>query len=172
MPESDKELPDITSKSSQKKEMQKLRDVGARLLSLPPSKLAQLPLPDELRELIAAARSITSHGAKKRHMQYVGKKIREMDVEVIEVALSRIDEIDTQNDLVFHQSERWRDKLIDEGDSSLQEFIKSYSGANVQELRQLIRNAQKDKNKGQDMGGAKMLFRYLHRFLKSFAAKS
>jgi ribosome-associated protein len=67
------------SKSQRKRDAQALQALGAQLVALSPGHLAQLHLPDALREAVVAAQGMRSHGARTRQMQYIGKLMRQLD---------------------------------------------------------------------------------------------
>ena len=69
----------IVSKTKRKQEMTALQSLGARLVDLPESQIAELPMEERLREAVLEAKRITSHEAKRRQMQYVGRLMREID---------------------------------------------------------------------------------------------
>ena len=82
--------PDAPSRSAQKKASKSLQLLGAELVAAPKAVLAGLPLPDQLRDAILEARSITSFGARRRQTQLVGKLMRGLDddeVDAIRAAL-------------------------------------------------------------------------------------
>jgi ribosome-associated protein len=89
MPESEKQLPDEFSKTQRKKDLHKIRDLGEQLAELADSQLAKLPISPEIHDLIKAARTIKSREAKRRHMQYLGKKMRDEDIEAIQLAMKK-----------------------------------------------------------------------------------
>lgn len=89
MPEADKQAPDEHSKTQRKKDMHALQDLGLRLTRLSDSQLAKLPLSDELRDSIITARKLKTHESIRRHMQYVGKRMRGEDVEAILAAMKK-----------------------------------------------------------------------------------
>jgi ribosome-associated protein len=90
MPESEKQLPDLHSKTRRKKDMLELQDLGKVLVDLSASELARIPLPPELLELIQEAHTLKTHEAKRRHLQLIGKKMRDVDVEAIRKALKNV----------------------------------------------------------------------------------
>lgn len=90
MPISDNQEPDVFSKTQRKKDMKALQELGETLMKLPESQLAKIPLPEDLLELIHFARTLKSHEAKRRHLQYVGKKMRHIDADAIKLALAKI----------------------------------------------------------------------------------
>lgn len=166
MPKSENKPPEETSRTSRKNEVHDLRKLGIALAALPPVQLAKMSLPDDLLELIRTAQSLKTHGAIKRHMQFVAKKIRGMDIEHIKLELDKLKRIDTKGVALFHETEVWRDKLLGNGDAVLKEFIAAHPHADSQKLRQLIRQTQKDISKEINTGSAKKLFNYLKELLK------
>jgi ribosome-associated protein len=78
---------DRPSKSQRKREALALQDLGATLVTLKPAQLDKIPLPEELREAVLAARQMTQRGARKRQLQYIGRLMREIDPEPIHVAM-------------------------------------------------------------------------------------
>jgi ribosome-associated protein len=161
MHEPDK-LPDEDSKTQRKKQMLALQDIGKILVELPAPQLAKIPLEHPLSGAIAEARRLKSHEAKRRQLQYIGKLMRNVDVEPITQALNKVQLKGQLNKAKFHQVERWRDKLIAEGDTIVQEFVKQFPKTNSQHLRQLIRKSQQDAKTEKNTGADTALFRYLH----------
>ena len=84
------ELP--PSKSSRKREAHALQKLGEDLVQLRAADLARLPLPESLRDAIDEARRLTSRGALSRQRQYIGKLMRDIDVEPIVTALDGLTE--------------------------------------------------------------------------------
>src|SRR5512144_728936 len=75
------------SKTRRKAAMHALRDLGAELVELDARPFADLcaalDLPERLVEAIRDAHAITSWGARKRQLQYIGKLMRDVDAEPI-----------------------------------------------------------------------------------------
>lgn len=80
------ELP--PSKSQRKRDAHAAQKLGERLVAMRESDVAALPLEEILRDAIAAARRISSRGARARQMQYIGKLMRAADMSAIEAALA------------------------------------------------------------------------------------
>jgi ribosome-associated protein len=139
--EEEEELP--PSKTKIKKQMHELRDLGKELTELGKDQLAQLDIPENLRDAIREMKNINKFGAQRRQMQYIGKLMRDVDTAPI---LAKLDvwKGRSQNHIAYtHQLERWRDRLM-ESDSALTELLAAYPQADAQRLRTLIRNAQKE----------------------------
>ena len=149
------------SKSQKKRDADVLQKTGVKFIELSLAKLDTLPLTDTLRKAIIDAKSIKSHGAKRRQAQLIGKLMRAADYEEILAAYEHMLEEESAVTANFHEVELWRDKLMQEGKEALTEFIDAYQPEDVQHLRQLIKKAIDDHLKEKNSGAAKALFRYL-----------
>jgi len=65
----------------------------------------------------------------------------------------------------LHEIERWRDRLIEEGDSALQLLFDNQEIPDRQHLRRLCRDAIRENESGRPAGAARKLFRYLRDLL-------
>jgi len=81
---------DYKSRTQKKNEDRALQRLGEQLVTLPSRQLASIDLPDELLTAVEFARTIKSHGARRRQMQYIGALMRHIDPQPIETALERI----------------------------------------------------------------------------------
>jgi len=154
-------IPDSPSRSQEKREAEALQKLGEQLIMLPKKQLDLLPLPENLRDAIEHARGITSHGALKRQRQYVGRLMRDIDPQPLRSKLDELNSADKLSKARFHQNERWRDRLIAEGDAALAEFLAQYPQADRQHLRRLMREATSDAAAGRAPPYARELFRYI-----------
>ena len=152
---------DRPSRSQLKREAEALQDLGLALVELPQAKLDRIEMPEKLREAIDLARRITAHGGKRRQMQYIGKLMRNFDAEPVRAQLDAMQQADRRSAQRFHLLEALRDKLIAEGDEALGEILERYPQADRQHLRQLIRQAQQERDKNKPPASARSLFRYL-----------
>lgn len=155
------DIPEAPSKSQRKREMLELQDLGAELVKLPETQLATLDLPENLRDAIALARRITSHGAQKRQRQYIGGLLRDLDPEPIRALLEQLRGADRVSKARFQESERWRARLLAEGDAALSEFLARHPQADHQHLRRLVREAAREAAAGKPPRHARELFRYI-----------
>jgi len=137
----EEELP--PSKTKIKKQMHELRDLGKELTELGKDQLAQLDIPESLRDAIREMKNINKFGAIKRQMQYIGKLMREVDTAPILAKLDAWKGKSQHHIAYMHQLERWRDRLM-ESDSAMTELLAAHPEADAQRLRTLIRNAQKE----------------------------
>jgi len=153
--------PERPTKSALKRQMAALQEIGEILVDLPEAQLKKIPLENPLLEAIYTARSLKSHEAKRRQLQYIGKLMRNIDPEPIQIALDNVQNKSQQSKARFHQIERWRDRLIAEGDIVLEKLVEQYPNVDRQHIRQLIRKAQRDVTQHKKTGGETELFRYL-----------
>ena len=139
--EDEEELP--PSKTKIKKQMHELRDLGKELTELSKDQLAQLDIPESLRDAIREMKTVNKFGAQRRQIQYIGKLMREVDTVPILAKLNAWKGKSQQHTAYMHLLERWRDRLM-QSDNALTELLAAHPEADTQRLRTLIRNAQKE----------------------------
>jgi ribosome-associated protein len=147
------------SKSQLKREATALQKAGEGLTALTPAQLEKIPLPAELREAIQAVHQMRQRGARRRQLHYIGKLMRRLEAEPMEVAL---DALKTDQDtLKVHQLDQLCAALLAEDAASLNEFLTHYPDTDRQHLRQLIRNAVREQAHQQPPRSKRALLRYL-----------
>lgn len=150
------------SKSQVKREMTELQKLGERLVSLKKDQLNRLDLPAELNLAIKEAQRLTSHGAKRRQLQFIGRLMRDIeDTTFIKDFFRKLEMKDQRTSAFHHMLESWRERLISDDAEAITEFIQNYPNSDRQHLRQLIQNAKKEKQFAKPIGSLKLLFRYL-----------
>ncbi len=149
------------SKSQVKRELHALQELGERLTTLKPDVLAKLPLSDALQKALAEAPKHKAHVARKRHIQYIGKLMREQDIEAIVSLIDQLDSSTREYNERFHALERWRDRLIEGGDAALESFVADYPDTDRQHLRGLIRHAQHEAAHNKPPAAARKVFKYI-----------
>ncbi len=158
---------EVVSKTKRKKEMTELQSLGAQLVALPDSQLADIPLDEALREAVLEAKRITAHEGKRRQMQYIGRLMREVDAAPIRERLDAVSGQSAQAAALHRRLEAWRGRLLAD-DEALTGFAAEYPGADLQELRTLIRNARKEQKEAKPPRA----FRELFRFIKSCSSSA
>lgn len=149
------------SKSQVKREMHELQKLGEELVALSGAARARVPLDDELRDALQLADKLSNkREALRRHIQFIGRLMRTRDLEPIEQALAILRNTNQAATRQFHKVEQWRDKLL-ANDDTLTDFIAAYPEADVQQLRQLIRNAKKEQEKQQPPKAYRELFQLI-----------
>lgn len=150
------------SRSQLKREVEALQKLGEQLAELPEQQLTALSLPEKLHDAVMQARRITSHGALKRQRQYIGRLMRDVDAAPIRARLEELRGADRLSRARFQDAERWRDRLLQEGDAALEEFLARHPQADRPHLRRLLREAARDAADGRALQHARELFRYIH----------
>ncbi|WP_342129085.1 ribosome biogenesis factor YjgA [Hydrogenophaga sp. OTU3427] len=134
------------SRTDLKKESDRRQALGEALVTLRADLLARLGLSEKLTDALAEARRITNFEGRRRHMQFIGKLMRQLDEDTVDAAQAALDEQhkgSAQESVVLHQAEQWRDRLIADEDA-LTGWLGSFPDTDVQRLRTLIRQARKD----------------------------
>jgi ribosome-associated protein len=153
------------SKSQLKRDAHGRQDLGAELVELSASQLAEIPLSEDVLAAVKETRGITAHGARKRQLKYLGKLLRQEEEAPIREALERIQGRHALTVAHHHQCERWRDRLITEGDAALTALLDEFPHADRQQLRQLMRTAQAELAKDKPPKSSRELFRALRELI-------
>ena len=132
------------SKSALKRESHELQILGKQLLEMPDSRLADLDMPERLRDALDAYKKTRSFEGKRRQLQFIGKVMREVDAEPLREAVAQFQLGHARNALALHQAERWRAELLSDDKDVLTRWAEAFPGSELQPLRALIRNARKD----------------------------
>jgi len=164
MPDSDKQADEEISRTQRKREVEALQEIGERLVTLGASQLGQLDIPDNLRDAVREAKRLTANGAIRRQKQYIGKIMRNVDPAPILAKFAEWDGTSREQAAKFHQLERWRDKLLAD-DKAIGELVLAHPRADVQRLRTLIRNANKEQAAGKPPKSSRELFKELRQLM-------
>jgi ribosome-associated protein len=130
-------------------------------MEMTPAQLASFPLGARLLEALEEAKRIKGHSARRRHVRRVGKLLRDEDMESIQQLLDKLDGGQLEEKRRFHQLERWRERLLLDGDSALSELLQICPQADSQQIRQLLRSARKEQEQSRPPAAARKLFQYL-----------
>lgn len=158
------------SKSQKKRDSLALQDLGGELVALSSAQLARVDMPDSLRLAVREAQRINSNGAKRRQMQYIGRLMREADPAPIQAALDAIKGVSAAAKAREQRLERLRARLI-ENEQGLADIAIAFASADLQQLRQLRRNALKEQELGKPPRAFREIFRVL-RELDNAAAQT
>ncbi|MCO1333787.1 DUF615 domain-containing protein [Microbulbifer sp. OS29] len=158
----DDDLP--KSKTQVKNEMLELQGLGKQLTELTKAQLAEVPLDEGLLEAIETLHRIKSNEARRRQMQYIGKLMRHVDHEAIEAVLNKFKEQDHHYLRFDKMAEAWRKRLLEEGNNAQGEFFSQYPGVDHQQLRQLVRDSNREIQNNKAPTNQRKLFRYLRDF--------
>lgn len=154
------------SKSQRKRDMAQLQALGAELVDLPLSTLEALALPEPIRDAIAEAKGISKHGARNRQIKYLGRLLCTVDAHAIRARLDAMTRGHRHAVDQFHAVEQWRDRLIAEGDGALDALLQELPHANIQHIRQLLRNVRKQAAANKPPEARRTLFKYLRELME------
>ena len=137
---------DEQSRTELKRESTELQKLGEGLLTLRAELMTRLALPEKMADAVQEAKRISNFEGKRRQMQFIGKLMRQLAPDTLEAIRSALVEQHTpsaQETLTLHESEIWRDRLIQE-DKAVSDWIKRFPESDSQQLRALVRQARKD----------------------------
>ncbi|QIA62361.1 ribosome-associated protein [Vibrio astriarenae] len=148
------------SKTELKRDMEELQKLGEELVNLKPSVLEKFPLSDDLRDAIKDAQRFNKE-ARRRQIQYIGKIMRNEDPEPLQAALDKVRNKHSQATAELHKLELLRDRVVEEGDSAISDVMAQFPSADRQRLRQLARQAAKEKKADKPAKAFREIFQVL-----------
>ncbi len=150
------------SKSARKREMTARQELGEALCALSERELARIPIEDDaLLAAIRESRRISHHSALRRHRQYIGKLMRRLDPQPLQLALDELHRERRGEARSLHELEELRDALLARGDEALGRVLERFPDADRQHLRQLLREARRERDAQRPPAASRRLFRYL-----------
>ena len=153
---------ELKSKSELKREMHRLQDFAMKLVKLSKHQRSKLPLTEEIKENLALADKILNkHDALNRHVRFLAKVLLETDLEPIKNALEVMANKHQQETAKFHLLEQLRDDLIEQGNERIESLLVKHGNMERQKLRQLVRQATKEKAADKPGKYYRELFAYL-----------
>jgi ribosome-associated protein len=159
-PESTEE--EAPSKSALKRRMLALQRLGEALVGLSEKQLQKVPVEDErLLDAVREAKAMRSHSARRRHLQLIGKLMRDIDAGHIEKALQAMDNQRKDDTNSFHQLEQLRDEVLAAGTQGTELVVERWPNADRQQLRQLILQHQRETKNSKPPAASRKLFRLL-----------
>lgn len=148
------------SKSEIKRDAEDLKQLGEKIVNLTKANLAKIPLDESLLDAVELAQRLQKE-ARRRQLQYIGKLLRGIDVEPIRDALAKIENKHNQQQAMLHKIEQVRDELVEKGDAALTNLLNDYPQADRQQLRNLIRSAQKEREQNKPSKSYRELYQQL-----------
>jgi ribosome-associated protein len=137
---------DEKSRTDLKRESTELQKLGQDLLTLRAELLTRLELPEKLLEALAEYKRITNFEGRRRLLQFIGKRMRQLAPETHDAIRTALEEQHTPSaeaTMALHAAEQWRDRLIADEDA-MGQWMNLSPSTDSQQLRALIRQARKD----------------------------
>jgi ribosome-associated protein len=149
------------SKTRRKQQMDELQALGEELVTLSPERLKKIALPESLRDAVSAAQRMTRPDeARRRQMQYIGRLMRDAEIEPIRAALALLRGESASETAKLHRLERWRTELLAD-EKVLHEIATRYPQADLQHLRSLRRAALKEAEQNKAPRSSRAIFQFL-----------
>ncbi|AXI03515.1 ribosome biogenesis factor YjgA [Aquirhabdus parva] len=134
------DLEDRPSRTEQKKAMARLQLLGEKLAALPPERIKALPVNEVLIDNLLEMGRIPSFEARRRQSQLIGKLLKREDESAVLATFNAKQPAKKQAQIT-----RWVDRLIAQGDGSLNDFVRQFPAAERHTLRQHVMRVQKAK---------------------------
>ncbi|GMU43017.1 MAG: DUF615 domain-containing protein [Xanthomonadales bacterium] len=161
------------SRSQVRREALDVLALAERLVALTPSQLAQVPLEEHVLDAVHLAQKIRSHIAHKRQVHFLAKLMRKVeDLEPIRLAVDKPLEVRRRETAQLHRIERWRERLIEDGDAALGEFLGDFPQAERHRLRQLQRQALAERRENRVPTAQRALFQVIKALVRGAGAAS
>jgi len=154
------ELVERLNKSQQKRDIEAMLKLGKQLAGLDAIALGKMDIPHALFQALQDVQSM-KFGAEKRQYKLICKMLRQINTESLQ---HTIDELGSKKDALdkhFHRTEYWRDRLLTDGPAAITEFMAAYPQADAGQIRQLVRNANKELLQHKPPKSSRSLFRLL-----------
>lgn len=150
------------TKSEMKRESERLDKLGLQLLDFTDEQLAKLPLTESLLAHIKLAKKIrNAKEGFRRQMQLIGKHLRQDDPDPLYEAIALLSNEHIRVTRTLNRIETLRDEILEKGDESINALLEEHPHFDRQKLRQLSRQANKEKKLNKPAKAAKELFKYL-----------
>ena len=132
------------SRRQRTQEATMITELGIKLTTLKPEELDSFDLDEELMEAITCCQNLKKSTARRRQERTIGKLLRRRDLEKIKKDLGALDGGKLAPQLRQQHLELLKEKLLIGGDRELATFISDYPNADIQRLRQLIRQTREE----------------------------
>jgi ribosome-associated protein len=157
----------IKSKTQLKQEAEDIKQLGVALVEFSNAQLDEIPLSDELREAVQLANRINrKKDGFRRQLQLIGKILRQVDLGPIEDGIHRLRAHHLRSNDHFHELEQLRDDIVNQGDAAIQTLLDKYPDLDRQKLRQMHRQAVKQKEAEKPPKAAREIFQYLKQHIE------
>lgn len=143
-----------------KRDKRELVALAERLVAMPRAELEALNLSEATWVAIDETPRIKDPRARPRHYKRIANLLVREDMDAVHALLDGAEARERAATARHHAIERWRERLIAEGDGALAELLDAHPGVDRQQLRTLVRAAQRDAERGRPEAPRK-LFRFL-----------
>lgn len=153
------------SKSAIKREHLALQALAEQLAALPPADWDALGFGEATRVALDETHRIKDRRALRRHYKRIANCLARENTEPLTDLLAARETHAREAAARHHQAERWRERLI-AGDDAVTELFDAFPDADRQALRQLVRAARRDSERGRP-DAPRRLFRVLRDLIEA-----
>lgn len=151
---------DFKSKTALKNEAKDVHAFGRILVELTDKQISQIELPENIYEAIKELKKLKKNSAQKRQSLYLAKLLRAIDLTEAQRFVDHL-KFESQTEIKkFHKAEDWRNILVADI-SNLTDFVNLSPDIDIQKLRKLILNTQREIKKGSSKKFQKELFHFI-----------
>jgi len=146
---------ELVSKTQRKKEAHALQELGQELTNLESAQLLKLPVTDAVRQAIGEYNRLPkSFGARKRQLQFIGKLMRDCDLEEIRHAMALIELRKSKR--AKSPGETISQDIVLRGDDAINDTMRINPNLDRQKLRRLYREFQRSSEDSQSTAVSKL----------------
>jgi len=157
------QFPETPSKTQRKKTMIALQKIGAKLTTFKNAQLYALPLSDKLRKAIEEFNRLpNSHGARRRQLQFIGRLMRDHDLEFIVTAIEKLQRPERTITKTKQIYEDYCSLVFDDGDPGINALLTQQPHLE----RQTLRKFHLDYRRTANLSNPKLLIEIRNRLQK------
>jgi ribosome-associated protein len=130
------------------------------MAGMPRAELERLNLSAATWAALDETPRIKDQRARPRHWKRIANLLEREDMHAVHALMDQAEARERDAAARHHRLERWRERLIAEGDGALGDFLDEHPWADRQQLRALVRAAKRDTERGRPDAPRK-LFRFL-----------
>lgn len=149
------------SRSQRKRDHKALQALVRDLVAAPRATLDTLPIPDELKASLDAAKKLVPK-ALNREIRHLARQLDIVDPGLLQAALNKYRQPYRSEINALHRAERMRDRLLGGDVGALAELIERHPEVDRQHVRQLLRAAMREAARDDAPKSARKLFKILH----------
>ena len=153
---------DYISRGQFKKVSDDIQKFGEKLAALSLKQIDALDLDEFLYDNLVKLKTIKPKTeAYRRHQQFIGKLMRDVDLDELQAKLNQLKNSIGNEKIQVAKFEKLQQQLLEGGDAAIFEMVTEHPSLDRQKLRQLVRKANKELEKGPESKTARELFTYL-----------
>jgi ribosome-associated protein len=137
-----------------------LQLLAERLTVMPRGELLRLKLSEATWAALDETPRIKDHRARGRHYKRIANLLAREDMHAVTALMDEAEGRERADRAAHHRLERWRERLLGEGDGAISDFLDEYPQTDRQPLRALVRAARRDAERGRPES-SRRLFRFL-----------